>query len=410
MKLAYLINQYPKVSHTFIRTEILALEELGHRVERIAVRGWDAELVDPLDRAERERTRYVLKDGAGPLLVALAHAAATRPVMLLSALRKAWKLSRQAERGLLYHLVYLVEACQVLRWLRASGAEHVHAHFGSNAATVALLVKKLGGPPFSFTIHGSEEFDKPLQWKLSEKIAASSAVVTISSFCRSQVYRWAKLSDWRKIGIAHCAIDPSFADAPSTPPPANHRLVCVGRLCEQKGQLLLLEAVAKLRARGVPVELVLAGDGEMRPEVEAAIATAGLTECVSITGWVSADEVRELLDGARALVLPSFAEGLPVVIMEAMARQRPVLSTYIGGIPELVRDGREGALVPAGDLDALTEGMERVLTMTPEALSAMGEAARTRALERHDSRTEAGKVSGIIAGAHENTLPDWTAR
>lgn len=399
MNIAYLINQYPKVSHSFIRTEMLALESHGNAVTRIAMRGWDAELVDALDQAERGRTRYVLQGGPMPLLGAMLAVLFGRPGRFFAALGTAWTLSRGGERGLIYHLIYLLEACQVLRWVEAAGVEHIHAHFGSNSTAVALLVRKLGGPPYSFTVHGPEEFDKPLQWKLREKIAGAKAVVAITSFCRSQLYRWAYPADWPKIKIVHCAIDPRFEDSEGTPPPANDTLVCVGRLCEQKGQLLLVEAIAEVHRRGVPVKLVLAGDGEMRGDVERKIAEEGLQDAVTITGWVSADRVRDELERARALVLPSFGEGLPVVIMEAMARQRPVLSTYIAGIPELVRDGQEGTLVPAGDVTALADAIVQLLALDEGRLAAIGSGARERVLARHSGMTEAGKLARVFAGA-----------
>ena len=396
-RIAYLINQYPKVSHSFIRTEILELERQGLLVDRIAMRGWDHDVVDPLDAQERERTRYVLRRGGAPLLGAIIKTALTRPGHFLAALVAAWRLSRGGERGLLYHLIYLAEACIVLQWLAKTGAGHVHAHFGSNAATVALLVRTLGGPPYSFTVHGPEEFDKPLQLKLREKVRGAAFVVGITSFCRSQLYRWADPRDWDKVEVVGCAIDPRFATVAPPLPLAPHRLVCIGRLCEQKGQLLLVEAIAAIKRRGIEVELVLAGDGEMRPDVERAIASAGLQDCVTITGWIGAEEVQRQLEEARALVLPSFGEGLPVVIMEAMARHRPVLTTYIAGIPELVRDGIEGMLIPAGDVDALASAMERLLALDDDTTAKIGAAAAARVRERHSASTEAAKLVRLFS-------------
>jgi glycosyltransferase involved in cell wall biosynthesis len=173
----------------------------------------------------------------------------------------------------------------------------------------------------------------------------------------------------------------------------------VGRLCEQKGQLLLVEAVARLAARGVRMELVLAGDGEMRADVEQAIARHRLEQAVRITGWIGGERVREEILAARALVLPSFAEGLPVVIMEALALRRPVITTYVAGIPELVRDGIEGWLVPAGNVEALAEAMADALSAPAADLARRGDAGRERVLARHAVQTEAAKLQALIAAA-----------
>ena len=207
-------------------------------------------------------------------------------------------------------------------------------------------------------MHGPEEFDKPELLWLGEKIRRSAFVVAVSSFGRSQLFRWAAYADWPKVQVVHCGIDPGFHAVPPRPIPAAPRLVCVGRLCEQKGQMLLVRAVQAVVAKGILVHLVLAGDGEMRGAIEQLIDASGLREHITITGWINGDQVREEILAARAMVLPSFAEGLPVVVMEAMALRRPVLSTYIAGIPELVIADENGWLFPAGDVAALAEALE----------------------------------------------------
>lgn len=398
---AYILNQYPKVSHSFIRTEIHGLESRGIHVQRYAMRGWDAELVDPLDRQEQALTRYVLRGGAWPLIGALLSCLMTGPRGFARAAVAALQMARGGERGLLVHAIYLAEACVLRRWLRVDGARHVHAHFGSNAATVALLMHRLGGPPFSFTVHGPEEFDKPLQLKLGHKVREAKAVVAITSFCRSQLYRWSDEADWPKITVVGCALDDRFATGPAQPiqdhgPP---QLVCVGRLCEQKGQLLLLQALADVRERGRDVRLTLAGDGEMRGSLERAIDELGLGDRVTITGWVDAATVGALLGRSRALVLPSFAEGLPIVLMEAMARARPVVTTVIAGVPELIRDGVEGFLVPAGDCDALVEALLKVTDAPVADLDAMGTRGAARVRERHLSGPQGERLARLF-GQH----------
>lgn len=396
LRVAYIVNQYPKVSHSFIRREILALERQGVEVVRIAARGWDAELADVADKAEQARTRYVLKQGGPALLAAMLGVFAASPGRFLSALKLALRMGRRAERPLPVHLVYLAEACLVFRWLRECGADHVHAHFGTNSAEVAMLASALGGPPYSFTVHGPEEFDKPQFIGLGEKIRRAAFVVAVSSYGRSQLYRWAGHEHWPKLHVVHCGLERAFHEAPPVPLPESPRLVCVGRLCEQKGQLLLIEAAGRLAAKGVDFELVLAGDGEMRPEVEALIAKYSLADRVRITGWISSEQVRDEILAARGLVLPSFAEGLPVVIMEAMALRRPVLTTYVAGIPELVRTGENGWLFPAGSADELAVAMERCLAAPPVELASMGEAAYRRVLARHDIDAEAAKLAQLF--------------
>jgi len=208
----------------------------------------------------------------------------------MQALSLAFRMGWRAERPLLVHMVYLIEACQIEYWLRIQKIQHLHAHFGTNSAEVAMLVHVLGGPPWSFTVHGPEEFDKPHFIGLPEKIRRSSFVVAISSFGRSQLFRLVEPKYWPKMHVVRCGLEKSFFEAGSAEPqPGISRFVCVGRLCEQKGQLLLLEAAARLKANGSQFELVLAGDGEMRTEVDEFISKQQLESIVRVTGWIDGD-------------------------------------------------------------------------------------------------------------------------
>jgi len=396
LRVAYLVNQYPKVSHSFIRREIHALERRGIEIQRYAIRGWDAATPDQADAVEQSRTRYLLRAGVAGLLPAVLRTFLSRPGRFVDAFARAVKLSRRADRPLAYHLIYLAEACLLLEWLNASGAVHLHAHFGTNSAEVALLARALGGPPYSFTVHGPEEFDRPEALHLAAKMRDAAFVVAISSFGRGQLFRWSEPARWSRIEVVHCGLDAAYLEDQASPPPGVARLVCVGRLCEQKGQALLLQAAAQVVRGGRPFDLVLAGDGEMRDTLEALVRELGLADRVRITGWISGAEVRSEILAARTLVLPSFAEGLPVVLMEAMALRRPVLSTYIAGIPELVRDAENGWLFPAGDLEALIEAIRACLDATPAALDRMGGAARERVLARHDVDVEAAKLQMLF--------------
>ena len=397
LKIAYFINHYPKVSHSFIRREILALERQGFQVQRLALHGWNGPLPDEEDRQEQAQTRYVLRRGGWSLLLPALRVMFRHPARFFRALRLAIRMARESDRPLIYHLIYLAEACCILPWLKVFGAQHIHAHFGSNSTEVVMLAHTLGGPPYSFTIHGPHEFEIPMS--LREKIHRSAFVVAVSEFGRSQLYARCRYDDWAKIKIVHCGLESAFYDGPVTPVTSTNRFVCVGRLCEAKGQLLLLEAAARLKGEGIPFELVLAGDGELRPELERLIDRYDLHRHVRITGWISSREVREELLAARALVLPSFAEGLPVVIMEAMALRRPVLTTYVAGIPELVQSGRNGWLFPAGSVEELLSAMKECLAAPLGQLHRSGDAAYERVITRHSIDTEASKLAGLLRSA-----------
>jgi colanic acid/amylovoran biosynthesis glycosyltransferase len=394
LKIAYFVNHYPKVSHSFIRREILALERQGFEVQRIALRGWADPLPDPQDQSERQRTSYVLRDGMWSLALPMIAALIRSPLRLLSTLALAARMARESDRPLPYHLGYVAEACRIVPWMKAFGARRIHAHFGTNSAEIALLARELGGPPYSFTIHGPDEFFRPIG--LKEKVRRSSFTVAISCFGRSQVYLRSRYEDWPKIEIVHCGLETEFYSGAATLATTARRLICVGRLCPEKGQHLLIEAAARLVAKGVQFELVLAGDGPMRSELERAIANGNLGKFIRITGWIDSKQVREEILSARALVLPSFAEGLPVVIMEAMSLRRPVLSTYIAGIPELVQPGQNGWLFPAGSVQSLCDAMEECLSLPVEDLQRMGDSAHRRVLARHSIDSEAGKLAALF--------------
>jgi len=364
-KVAYLVNQYPKVSHTFIRREILALEAKGLKVSRFSVRGWENELPDPVDEQERQKTRYLLQEGMMGLLSAGISVFLQRPKVFLKTLWLTLRISMRADRPLPFHLVYLLEACKALQWLEQEKIEHVHAHFGANSTTVAMLIRLLGGPTYSFTVHGPEEFDKPEFIHLGLKVQHAAFVVAITSYCRSQIFRWISYSHWYKVKIVHCGIDENFySNAPDTVV-TEPRLVCVGRLCEQKGQLILLEAAQRLQQKGIPFQLILAGDGEMRPEIERQIDQRNLRQQVQITGWISSMQV--------------------------------VISTYIAGIPELVEHGVNGYLCPSGDVEKLAELMETCLLATPDALARMGQQAQLAVLQQHNMATEADKLASLFS-------------
>ncbi len=344
---------------------------------------------------EEKRSRYILSSGVEFIRCSLAMVVA-RPLAIGRALLQTLRLGWHSDRGILLYLGYLCEASVLACWCRRDGVDHIHAHFGTNSATIAMLASRLSGLPYSFTVHGPEEFDRAPLIGLTEKIRNCAFVVAISSYCRSQLYRCADREDWTKIKVVHCGIEPNAIGAAKAVAMNVRRLVCVGRLSEQKGHLILIEAAQKLAINGEDFEIVLCGDGEMRAEIEAAIRRNGLGTKIRILGWVDGLRVQSEISNSRALVLPSFAEGLPVVIMEAMALRRPVISTFVGGIPELVITGENGWLVPAGDSEALAEAMQACLDANTETLVRLGAAAQQRVLSYHNINNEAAKLANLF--------------
>ena len=393
MRVAYLVNQYPQPSQAFIRREIRALEAQGSDVARFTVRRYRGMLVDPADQEEQSKSVSVLDQGGLVLIKDTVLAAVRSPGRFFRALRLTWQHARRGDRGRLVQMVYLAEAATLRRLLSQAGVDHLHAHFGTNSTEVALLCRMLGGPPYSFTAHGPEEFDRVIALHLRDKVHYSAFAVCISSYGRSQLWRWIEFEDWPKVKVVHCGVDEHYLAAGDPPAvPDSRDFVCVGRLVGQKGQLVLAEAARRLRDSGEQFCIHLLGDGPLRGEIEKFVARHRLENHLKLHGFASGADVRRRIVESRATVLPSFAEGLPVAIMESLALGRPCITTYVAGIPELVEPGQTGWLVPAGDADALTAAMADVLRATPTKLTEMGRRGAQRVRERHDVMQEAGRL------------------
>lgn len=395
LRLAYLASEYPKVSHTFVRREILELERLGFFVLRVSIRDCRADLVDPVDVAEATKTFFCLERGLPALLAAFLLMAVTRPIRLIDAMSRAVRMGWRSDAGLLRHVAYLLEACLLRRLMARERIDHVHAHFGANAATVAYLIRRLGGPSYSITIHGPLEFDAPRGYHLGEKVEHASFVAVITSFASAQLRRWVDAGHWDKIHVVRCTAGDLDA-APAPIDPESRTFLSVGRLCAAKGQLVLVEALAELVAEGRAVRLVLAGDGEIRPVIERRIRELDLGDHIDLPGWIDGDAVNRYLAECRVFVQSSFAEGLPVVIMEAFANARPVIATTIAGIPELVEHGRNGWLVIAGDSAGIADAMRAALDTPIARLDEMGAAGRTKVCANHDTHKEVSKLASLF--------------
>jgi glycosyltransferase involved in cell wall biosynthesis len=426
MRIAYFTNRYPGGSHTFIRREIRAMEALGVSVARFALRPINLStsvgvtekanqsvrfpefaagsrkgaalngFVDKRDTDEAKKTRFILQASFLEFFRCCLATLCSRPAEIVLAVRDAILMGWRSDSGILRHLAYVIEGIILADWCQNDGIQHIHAHFGTNSTAITMFASRLSGIPYSFTAHGSEEFIKAPLLSLQKKLEHAKFAVCVSAFGRSQLMRWTSADQWKKISVVHCGLDNSFFGPPLSLPPSAPRLVCVGRLDENKAQIVLVGAARRLRDEGTHCEIVLVGDGPMRKDVEDAIIQAGLQSTVSITGWVSDERVAEEMEAARALVLPSFTENMPVVIMEAMARGRPIISTYIGGIPELVEPGKTGWLVPAGDEASLAHAMRAALAAPISQLSEMASVGRRHILEHHNALTEAEKLKRLL--------------
>jgi glycosyltransferase involved in cell wall biosynthesis len=208
--------------------------------------------------------------------------------------------------------------------------------------------------------------------------------------------RWIPPKQWSRIHVVHCGLGPEYLDSLVPPVEAGAGFLAVGRLSEEKGHMCLVNAFARLPKTGASSRLVLAGDGPLRAVIEGRCRELGIADRVKITGWVSGDQVRQLLLESRALVLPSFAEGLPVVLMESLAMGRPVVSSWVAGVPELVEAGINGWLVPPGNEEALAQALQQCLDASLETLARMGSAGQDAVQQRHDARIEGARLAGLF--------------
>jgi glycosyltransferase involved in cell wall biosynthesis len=395
VRLAYVVAQYPAVNHTYVLREVARLRARGFDVHTASISDPDrpAEKMADEEREELRRTFYVKRAPAAR--VARAHAATllSRPLPYLKALARTAADCLLAPAQAPSHALYFIEAVTLGDWMRRLNLTHAHSHFTSSVALVLGRVFPVG---VSLTIHGPMEFDDPAGFRLAQKIAASSFVCAISNFARSQLMRHSPVGQWPKIEVAPLGVDPEdFAPRPFRERPSPFEIVCVGRLAPVKAQHLLVEAVDLLTRRGREVRLRLVGDGPDRAGLERSVAARGLAGLVTFEGWLNQDRVVELYRRADAFALASFAEGVPVVLMEAMAMEIPCVATRVNGVPELIRDGIDGLLVSPSDVGELAGALARLID-DAGLRRALGEAGRRRVRERYDLETNVGRMAEIF--------------
>jgi glycosyltransferase involved in cell wall biosynthesis len=405
VRLAYFCSAYPAISHTFILREVEALRRLGLEIETFAIRHTPADqLLAESDRVAATTTTTILPFRRRQL-AAHARLMLRSPRTYLSTLKGALRLAPPGLRGKLWQLFYFAEAVVLWNECRRRGIRHIHVHLANAAADIALLAARIGSAvepakpwTWSFTMHGPTEFHDLRHFRLAEKTESASFVVCISDFARSQLMSVTDPGRWERLHVIHVGIPVDQFTRAHDRNGSGHTpvILYIGRLVPEKGQTVLLEAVARLTERGIDVELQLAGEGALRPELERSAARLDIADRVTFLGAVGQEELRDLYERAAIFCLPSFAEGVPVVLMEAMAMGLPVVTTRIAGIPELVEHERSGILVAPGRADELTDSLAALLE-EPELRRNLGANGRHAVAAGFDSEGSASQLRALFA-------------
>lgn len=406
---AYLTGEYPRATDTFIQREVAALRAQGITVETCSIRRTDpSHHVGPEQRAEAASTFHVLEAAKNPFALIGAHArlAMAAPKRYLGALKLAWRTRAPGAKAALYQMIYFAEAAMLARHMQRHGITHLHNHIATASCTVAMIAAKLAGIPYSFTLHGPDIFFEPHRWRLDAKIAEARFVACISHFCRAQAMNFSAPEHWDKLHIVHCGVEPErYTPKPRTR--AAH-LTFVGRLAGVKGVPVLLSALSSLRDRHPAMRATFIGDGPERSTLEAKARDMDLTDITEFVGYKSQSEVATALATTDVFVLPSFAEGVPVVLMEAMAASVPVVTTHVAGIPELVQDGVHGILTHPGDPASLAGAIDALLC-DPDRAYVMGQAGRETVQNDFNITHEGAWLSALFA-AYQDPEPQMPVR
>jgi glycosyltransferase involved in cell wall biosynthesis len=395
MKIAYLVSQYPTIGHSFIFREIRHLCALGFDLHVASIREPDRPpgSLTPDEREEMERTYYVKPLGLLGALGQNIAMLASCPIRYSRGAMYAIRLGGLDVRKMVLCLLYFGEAVIVGRWMEREGLRHVHTHFSS---TVALIVTRAFPITMSATMHGPDEFVDPAGYWLREKIEAATFLVAISEYGRSQLMNACDYRQWNKLAVVPLGIEPTALPArPFRDHPAPFQISYVGRLAPVKGLHILIAAFDRLLKEGRDVRLRLMGDGPERGNLEADVKRRDLNSRVVFEGQIQWDQVRALLNDADTFAMSSFAEGVPVVLMEAMSMMIPCVAPQIGGVPELIRNGIDGLLVPPSNHEELARAIA-LLMDDPTLRRRLGEAGRKRVLERYNLSRNTARLATVF--------------
>ncbi len=397
-RIAYLLSQYPAISHTFFLKEVLGLEQLGFQIETCSINPPDrpAHLLTAAEAKEAQSTYYIKGVNYRGMVSTLVTVLLKNPRVCLRGIHAAVKLGTWDVYRHFYRFLYIVEALLLGAWMKRCKLDHLHIHFGGPVATVGFLAAHAWGYSYSLTIHGPEEFYDVEHFHLAEKFRDAAFVFCISNFCRSQVMKYSSPLQWKNLHVLPLGVDPElFCPPPSRPVVSTLQIVSVGRLVPAKGQFILLSAMQKLLEKSYDIHLVVIGDGADRKFLEKFAEEHRLTDFVTFMGALNHDQTRARLAESDIFVLPSFAEGVPVALMEAMAMEIPCVSTQIAGIPELIENEVEGLLVPASSSEALAEAMERLIKSS-QLRRQIGVAARKKVLDCYNLKKNVEKLAAAF--------------
>jgi glycosyltransferase involved in cell wall biosynthesis len=404
VKLAYVCSEYPAISHTFVLREIEALRELGLEIDTFSLRRTpDEKLLSERDRRVAASTVAILPPRWGRLLRAHLGAALRAPRAYFATLAYALGLAPPGLRGRLWQFFYFVEAILLWSECERRGIRHLHVHLANAAADATMVAVHYGNArspgrwSWSLTMHGPTEFWDVRHYRLAEKVESADFVVCISEFCRSQLMNLCAPERWEQLRVVHCGI-PVEQFTRRTPPPEpgpGARILYIGRLVPEKGQTVLLEAIAELTRRGHDLTATIAGEGALKPELEKMAERLRLGDRIEFPGAVGQHQLRDLYEEAAVFCLPSFGEGVPIVLMEAMAMEVPPVSTRIAGIPELIEHERGGLLVPPGRADELADALESLLT-DPAFYRRLATGGRAKVIEEFDTRRSAEQLLAVF--------------
>ncbi len=397
MRIAYFTNTYPRATDTFIRREVLGLRTRGFEVFTYSVRstGVDHNVEEEVI-SEKNNTQYLLPANFLALFFDVVSSLISSPKTFFATLLLALKTTRPGLKGFALQMIYFCEAIMLAKRLKKDKIEHLHNHLGDNSGNVTMFASRLTSIPFSISIHGPHIFFDGLYWALDKKTELSKFICCIGHFCTSQMMLYSDKTYWDRFNIIRCGVNIEQFDFQ---PPARkaRKMVYVGRLSAEKGVPILFSSLSDLKAKNYDFHLTLLGDGQDRKFLEEQVEQMGLQDYVEFGGFVDQDTIKSTLRNSDIFILPSFAEGIPVALMEAMALGIPVIATYVGGVTELVVDGITGQVVSPSDSQGLGNAIAKYID-DEVFCKDIAQRARDKVVQEFNIEDQVDKLASLFSG------------